>query len=200
MRRPLAPALAVAFALASLCACQGDKQGGFGMDNQGQLPDIKVDMPEVPSFQGGPIPLSYPDGTQSVVGLERRMEKYLGQEVKVTGFVVDVYACPPEIKNCKGADCKNCEKPHFYVGDDAAAKLEKTLIVSDYLSPGDKVIPGEPGADVGPLDTSKLKGQQVIVDAVYGKSSEAGFKSSDGVLSLKSVTPVGGATAQAAQH
>jgi hypothetical protein len=181
--------------LASSFACQ-KHQGGYGEDTQGQLPNINVDLPPVPSFDPGPIPLTYPDGTLSIVGLKRRQEKYLGQEVKVTAFVTDVYVCPPEIKNCKGTGCKNCEKPHFFVGDTADATDDKSLICSDYNEPGDKIVPGEPGSDNPPLDTKKLKGEKIIVDAMYSLSSGAGFKSSDGVLGYKSMQDLSSPTAQ----
>jgi hypothetical protein len=121
--------------------------------------------------------------------------------VKVTGYVADVYVCPPEIKNCKGDNCKNCEKPHFWLGDTADAKYDKSLIVSDYIDPNDKsgLMPNTPPEDMPPLfDAPKNKGKQIVLDATYDKSSEAGFKSSDGVLSFKSATVVGGDTT--AQH
>src|SRR5215471_110417 len=82
-----------------------------------ELPPVKVDLPPQPSWASSNIPEKYPDGKWSIRGLRKKLKANLNQEVEVKGFIVEVYACPPDQQKCpKGKVCKPCDQPHFFLG------------------------------------------------------------------------------------
>jgi hypothetical protein len=90
----------------------------------------------------------------------------LGKDVKVRGFLLEVYQCPV----CpKGQTCKLCDQPHFFIGDKADTKKEKALMIVDYLMPKQKP----------PILTV---GKQYDIDGTFSINSPTGFGSSDGLL------------------
>jgi len=130
------------------------------------LPPIKVDLPPPPSFAASDIPLKLPDGTYTVHGLRKGKAELLGKEVKVKGYLLEVYQCPV----CpKGQTCKLCDQPHFFLGDKPDIKKEKALMVVDYLSPKQK----PPALTVG---------KQYDVAGQFSINSPTGFGSSEGLL------------------
>lgn len=158
----------------SLCAgalyvagCDGGGSGAsLGADPSNALPPIKVDLPPQPSFAPPDIPIKTPEGDYSVYGLRKEKAKTLGQEVKVKGYLLEVYQCPP----CpKGQTCKACDQPHFFLGDKPDTKKEKALMVVDYL--GQKQKP--PALTVG---------KQYEIEGGFNINSPTGFGSSDGLL------------------
>ena len=119
--------------------------------------EIKLDLPAPPDF---PDPKPYADGSHSVVEMRLKGQKFLDQNVKITGFVVykyDLEACAAEQgdkkvkqdpKLCEGkkdiAACTRdvgkkivldspdvCDRPYFYLADTANASFEKSLWVVD---------------------------------------------------------------------
>ena len=130
------------------------------------LPPIKVDLPPPPSFSDENQPREYPDGTVSVFGLRKQMDKYLGKDVKVKAYLLEVYQCPV----CpKGQTCKLCDQPHFFLGDKPDTKKEKALMVVDYLAPKQK----PPVLTVG---------KQYDVAGSFSINSPTGFGSSEGLM------------------
>ncbi len=126
-------ALSALFALAAgLSACSGGGSSGatLGTDPSNALPPIKVDLPPAPPFTPPDVPIKGADGVYSIYGLRKEKTKTLGQEVKVKGFLLEVYQCPV----CpKRQVCKLCDQPHFFLGDKPDTKKEKALMVVDYL-------------------------------------------------------------------
>lgn len=169
---------------------------------QGQaLPDIKVNLPPSPNFNNATAPVQHPTGELSVYGLRKGMSKYLDKDVRVKGFIVEVYECPAELRKCnddssakgkkekaappkKGAPpaaaalppggCRPCEQPHFFVADNANIKKERALLVADY--PVKDWETGKPK----PL-TSKA-GDPVVVTGTFAINSVTGFAASNGLI------------------
>jgi hypothetical protein len=130
------------------------------------LPPIKVDLPQPPDFTSSDVPLKYPDGYFTTHGLRKAKAENLNKEVKVRGYLLEVYQCPV----CpKGQTCKLCDQPHFFLGDKADTKKEKALMVVDYLMPKQK----PPALTVG---------KQYDIDGTFSINSATGFGSSDGLL------------------
>jgi hypothetical protein len=182
-------------ALLSLCACAslllgaaffagckgGDDKGariGGGGDKlkQAALPTLQVRLPASPSFKKDHAPALYPDNTLSVYGVRKKIKDLINKTVRVKGFVLDVYECP---KCPKGATCKTCDAPHYYLSDRKDGPKEKALLVSDY-----------PEKD---MKTNKkiviTKGERTIVTGLFAKRSGTGFSSADGVLVFREHAP-----------
>jgi hypothetical protein len=136
------------------------------------LPPIKVDLPPPPSFAEENFPREYPDGTVSVFGLRKQIDKYLNKDVKVKAFLLEVYQCPV----CpKGQTCKLCDQPHFFLSDKPDGKKEKSLITVDYLMPKQK----PPFLTVG---------KQYTIQGTFARNSPTGFASADGLLQFTRMT------------
>ena len=155
--------------LLGAAGCQQSNASGATMGPEPvatTLPPIKVDLPPAPSFAATDVPLKYPDGFMTVHGLRKGRAETLGKDVKVRGFLLEVYQCPV----CpKGQTCKLCDQPHFFLGDKADTKKEKALMVVDYLMPKQKP----------PILTV---GKQYDVEGTFNINSPTGFGSSEGLM------------------
>lgn len=152
--------------LGGLLGCSEPKGTVIGGEEATQLPPVKVELPPPPAFIESQIPASYPDGTLSIYGLRKQKDKYLYQEVKVKGYLLEVYQCPV----CpKGQTCKLCDQPHFFIADLATGKKDKAMMVVDYLMP--KQLP--PALTVG---------KQYLVEGTFARNSPTGFADSEGLL------------------
>jgi hypothetical protein len=151
----------------SLAACSNSSSGASMAEPEATaLPPIKVDLPPPPSFAASDIPEKNPDGTWSIRGLRKHKAENLQKQVKVKGYLLEVYQCP---KCPKGQTCKLCDQPHFFIGDKADTKKEKALMVVDYLAP--KQAP--PALTVG---------KQYDIEGTFAINSPTGFGASDGLL------------------
>jgi hypothetical protein len=150
-----------------LAGCSSAPGGSLlGAEEATALPPIKVDLPPPPSFAEENQPLAHPDGTSTVFGLRKQLDKLLGKDVKVKAHLIEVYQCPV----CpKGQTCKLCDQPHFFLSDKPDGKKEKALMVVDYLMPKQK----PPFLTVG---------KQYVVEGTFARNSPTGFAMSDGLL------------------
>jgi hypothetical protein len=164
--RPLS-ALALGAVLAmGLLGCNNSGGSLLSEPEATALPPIKVDLPPPPSFAEPNIPLQYPDGTMSIYGMRKHLNKYLGQNVKVKAYLLEIYQCPV----CpKKQTCKACDQPHFFLTDEPNGKKEKALMVADYRAQKAK----EPKLTVG---------KQYVIDGAFNRNTPGGFASSDGLL------------------
>jgi hypothetical protein len=155
-------------------ACGNNSSGAtLAEPGEGQaLPPIKVDLPPPPSFAASDIPEKNPDGTWTIRGIRKHKAEQLQKEVKVKGYLLEVYQCP---KCPKGQTCKLCDQPHFFLGDKPDTKKEKALMVVDYLGPKDK----PPVLTVG---------KQYDVGGTFAINSPTGFGASDGLLVFDTLT------------
>lgn len=168
---------------------------------QGQaLPPIKVNLPASPTFDVGNVPLQHPTGEMSVYGLRKGMAKYLDKDVRVKGFLLELYECPAELRKCneeaaakskkamksskKGAPppvaeppkggCRPCDQPHFFLGDSMTMKKERSLLVADY-----PVKDWETGK---PKPLVAKAGDQFVVTGTFAINSITGFAASNGLI------------------
>ncbi len=170
---------------------------------QGQaLPSIKVNLPASPNFDVATAPLQYPTGEMSVFGLRKAMTKYLDKDVRVKGYLLEIYECPAEIRKCNddlaakakkehakqrknsaappavaqppAGGCRPCDQPHFFIGDAATTKIERALLVADY--PVKDWNTGKPKPLVAKV------GEQHVVTGTFAINSMAGFGASNGLL------------------
>jgi hypothetical protein len=171
---------------------------------QGQvLAPVKVNLPPSPSFNVSTAPVQYPSGELSVFGLRKQKDKYMDKDVRVKGYLTEIYECPPELRKCndalfekkkaerkkaikKGGDaltapiqvdrggCRPCDQPHFFIADSPGTKRERALLVADY--------------PVKDWDTGKPKpltvkpGEVVVVTGTFAINSITGFAASNGLI------------------
>jgi hypothetical protein len=157
-----------------LGGCSSNSSASLGL-NTGEaeaVPGMKVNLPSPPSFAEEDLPKEFPDGTVTVFGLRKQMDKYLGKDVKVKAYLLDLYVCPP----CpKKQVCKMCDQPHFFLSDKPDGKKEKALMIVDYLMPKQK----PPALTVG---------KQYTIEGNFARNSPTGFASSDGLLLFTRMT------------
>lgn len=167
-------------------------------------PDVKVNLPTAPDFNVQNAPEKYPTGEMSVYGVRHAMSKYLDKDVQVKGYLLEVYECPAEIRKCnddlaakakrqkkpakqpgalpgkpdltqpEDAKCRPCAQPYFLVGDTAATKKERALLVADY--------PVKDWDSGKPKPLTVKAGEQVTVTGTFAINSITGFASSNGLL------------------
>jgi hypothetical protein len=173
IRMAALPLVMAVTSAALLTGCSSPSGGAtLGTEEATALPPIKVDLPPPPSFAEENQPREYPDGTVSVFGLRKTMDKYLSKEVKVKAYLLEVYQCPV----CpKGQTCKLCDQPHFFLSDLANGKKEKSLMVVDYLMPKQKP----------PIMTI---GKQYTIEGTFARNSPTGFGDSNGLLQFTKMT------------
>jgi hypothetical protein len=152
----------------AIAGCQGNGGAALGLSSEPAqaLPSMKVELPPAPSFAEPDLPLAYPDGTMSVYGLRKQLDKYISKDVKVKAYLLELYECP---KCPKGQTCKLCSQPHFFLSDTANGKKEKSLMVVDYLMPKQK-------------PPALTLGKQYEVQGTFARNSPTGFAASDGLL------------------
>jgi hypothetical protein len=164
-------------ALGSIIACSPKGSGSSQDPNQNQLPRITVKLPPSPSFKKEHAPEIYADASYSVYGLRKNMKTLLNKEIRVRGFLTEVYECPP----CpRGAKCKKCRKPHFYIADRANWPKEKALLITNY-----------PQMDRRRRRKKKYKiGALYHISGTFARSSGTGFSASDGLVVSKEATKI----------
>ncbi|MBN2573831.1 MAG: hypothetical protein JXP73_04635 [Deltaproteobacteria bacterium] len=194
------------FALASLLSVKAFAQGQ-------EVAPIKVNLPPSPSFAASNVPVQYPSGELSVLGLRKNRDKYMDKDVKVKAYLVEIYECPPELRKCndelnektkiarkkaikKGGDalvqdiqpdrggCRPCDQPHFFIGDTPTVKKERSLLVADY--PVKDWDTGDPK----PLEAKA--GEQYVVTGTFSINSMTGFAASNGLLIHKKMEDLSG--------
>jgi hypothetical protein len=167
IRSTCAPARLLFWGLLLCGACNTSSGALLGGEQEAQkLPGIKVDLPPPPSFAEPNIALQYPDGTMSIYGLRKHLNKYLGQQVKVKAYLLEMYQCPV----CpKKMTCKACDQPHFFLTDEPNGKKEKGLLVADYRMAKAK-------------DPKLTPGKQYVIDGTFNRNTPGGFAASDGLL------------------
>jgi hypothetical protein len=170
---------------------------------QGQeLPPVKVNLPPPPNFDAATAPVQYPTGEYSVYGLRKNMTKILDKDVRVKGYLLYLYECPPEIRKCndeqdakkkkekrkaaaKGAPpateappaaggCRPCEQPHFFISDTPTGKMERALLVADY--------PVKDWKTSKPKPIQVKQGEQYVVTGTFAINSITGFAASNGLI------------------
>jgi hypothetical protein len=171
---------------------------------QGQaLPEIKVSLPASPNFDKATAPVQHPGGEFSVYGVRKNMSKQMDKDVRVKGYLLYLYECPPELRKCneeqevkakrerrkaaprgpaappataeapKGG-CRPCEQPHFFLSDTADGKIERAILVADY--------PVKDWKTGKPKPIAVKTGEQYVVTGTFAINSITGFGASNGLL------------------
>jgi hypothetical protein len=194
------------FSLASLLSAQVLAQGQ-------EVAPVKVSLPPSPSFAASNVPVQYPSGEFSVLGLRKMKDKYMDKDVKVKAYLVEIYECPAELRKCndqlnektkkekkkalkKGGDalvqnvqadrggCRPCDQPHFFMGDTPTVKKERALLIADY--PVKDWDTGDPK----PLEAKV--GEQYVVTGTFSINSMTGFAASNGLIIHKKFEDLAG--------
>ena len=161
-------------------------------------PRANLDFPAVPDFE-------FPEaknGIHSVREMRVRSSKFLGQDVQVEGYVTWIYDCVVENmrpgqtrrqveKRIKG-DPTLCMIPHFYLGDAADTKPERSVWVVEVPRPlrrdEKRRMTREEIAAHPPVPRIAL-GDRVVVKGRWGKRSPRGFHNSAGLLVYEALRP-----------
>jgi hypothetical protein len=192
--------------------CQSDKLKG--PEAEVRKSDQKMNLPPVPGFD---VPPPATDGTQSVKALRVKGRKLLENEITVKGFVTWAYDCPTalrapgqsdaDVQKIIDDDPTKCERPKFYVGDEAGTPAEKSLWVVDVPRPFNKKEweaarkrKKEERAEPGRCDPEEKKkdpmkslcppykvGDQVEIKGVFTLTSPHSERNSQGLLVYKSM-------------
>ncbi|MBN1945683.1 MAG: hypothetical protein JW797_08395 [Bradymonadales bacterium] len=159
-------------------------------------PPVEVDLPVVPQLETDRI-YQHPDGSLSVWGLLQRRDDYLGQPVRVTAAVTQIYLCPtraqqgeydrmielgtrylpPEGSGMPEAPMERCAFPHLFVADRLG--VEQTLLVTGYEAEL------EPQLEVG---------QQYLFEGRYMDQARGFIRAGEGLLWVEQI--VGGTLGQ----
>lgn len=202
--------------LALLPSCDKDKFQG--PQAEVKKTEVKLDLPNVPAFDLPPAPA---DGSHAVKELRVKGKKLFDTDVTVHGFITWAYDCATAIRKpgetdqqvqdridgTKIVDGKMegdptlCERPKFYIGDDKATPVEKSLWIVDvprvFNRQEMKNTPNKKDRDVDPLkcepkeDPKKTLcgpyavGDEVVITGSFKTSSPHSERNSDGLIVYK---------------
>jgi hypothetical protein len=170
-------------------------------------------LPPSPNFNVSNVPVEYEHNLLSVFGLRKQKDKYMDKDVRVKGYLTEIYECPAELRKCndalfekkkaekkknmkKGGDalvapinvdragCRPCDQPHFFIADNPGTKRERALLVADY-----PIKDWETG-DPKPLTVKP--GTQIIVTGTFAINSITGFAASNGLIIHKETSDLQG--------
>jgi hypothetical protein len=171
---------------------------------QGQeVTQIKVNLPPSPSFNASNVPIQYPSGEFSVLGLRKSKDKYMDKDVRVKGYLTEIYECPAELRKCNDAlnektkkekkkalskggnaltenvqadrsGCRPCDQPHFFIADAQNTKRERSLLVADY--------PVKDWDTGDPKPLTVKAGEVLVVTGTFSINSMTGFAASNGLI------------------
>lgn len=190
----LSPLLA-AVLLSTAC----DTQASSAVEVQ-KLPEVKPNLPAVPTLPPPPHPVQHPDSSYSVFGLRKRLKTTMDTELDVTGYVVETYV-PPECP--EGKTCPQARAPHVYVADTKGEKDPSKRILLVGYAENQKAIDETiiekkkgkykpPPEDSGllPIPTDLFPDAKIKVKARFTRVSGSGFAQSDGLLDYRGHTTI----------
>jgi hypothetical protein len=181
--------IATAVVMLSLSAC-GEQSAAVVAED---LPEIRPNLPAVPSVPPPRHKIQYDDGTWSVYGLRKRLRQNINEEVRVKAFVVKVFTpepCP------EGRTCPPASMPHLWLGDDQDETSERKLLrlvgyaqsqqemdtARENAEKGRDTSAEEAAAGLPPVIFDWQQGKQYVVKGRFTRSSGTGFAYSEGLL------------------
>ncbi|MCC7540748.1 MAG: hypothetical protein IT379_31315 [Deltaproteobacteria bacterium] len=195
MRR-LVIALALPAGLA--VGCSGGQDGAVNPIVEAEvLPEVRPNLPEVPTLPPPPHPTQYPDQSYSIYGLRKRMQRTVDTEVPVTGYIVDIYR-PPECP--EGRTCPPARMPHIWIADTRGEQdANKRMRVAGYAENQQMIDQAIEDARRGetptvheggppPIPTDFAVGAKVRITGQFVRVSGTGFADSQGMLDYRSHT------------
>ncbi|MGD8863014.1 MAG: hypothetical protein PVI30_23575 [Myxococcales bacterium] len=159
-----------------------------------KLPEVKPNLPAVPTLPPPPHPTQYADQSYSVYGLRRQLRNTIDTEVDVTGYIAKIYE-PPECP--KKQKCPLPPAPHMWLSDVPGEQDEsKLLLVAGYAENQEQIDEAIKDAKRGktqdpaeleemglvPIPTDFAVGNKVKVKGRFAFVGGSGFQSSEGVL------------------
>lgn len=190
----LSPLLA-AVLLSAAC----DTQSSAAVEVE-KLPEVKPDLPAVPTLPPPPHPIQYEDSSYSVFGLRKRIKNTMDTELDVTGYVVETYVAPecPE-----GKTCPQARAPHVYLADTKGetdptkrillvgyAENQKAIDETILEKKRGKYKPPPEESGILPIPTDLFPEAKVKVKASFTRVSGSGFAQSDGLLDYRAHTTI----------
>lgn len=165
-----------------------------------KLPDIKPNLPAVPTLPPPPYPIQYPDNSYSLFGLRKKIKNTMDTEIDMTGYVVETYA-PPECPT--GKNCPQARAPHVYLADakgeqDPAKRILLVGYAENQKSIDETIIEKmkgrykapDPESGMLPIPTDLFPGAKIKVHARFTRVSGSGFAQSDGLLDYRAHTTI----------
>lgn len=163
-----------------------------------KVPDIKPNLPAVPTLPPPPYPIQYPDSSYSLFGLRKKIKTTMDTEIDLTGFVVETYV-PPECP--AGTQCPQARAPHVYLADskgesDTAKRILLVGYAENQKSIDEAIVDKKrgkykaPNPESGqlPIPTDLFPGAKIKVHARFTRVSGSGFAQSDGLLDYRGHT------------
>lgn len=157
-----------------------------------KLPEVRPNLPAVPTLPPPPHPIQYPDKSYSVYGVRKKNKVTIDQDLSVTGFIVEVYRAP---KCEKDKACPRPVAPHVWIADSPQEENPaKRLSIVGYADNQDKVDEAVAKAKRGaykpppdetglpPIPTDFNEGAKIRVKGRFTRLSGTGFNQSDGLL------------------
>ena len=190
--------LCAAALLGSVAA--GCDSGGQAKVQVEKLPEVKPNLPAVPTLPPPPYPTQYADQSYSVYGVRRALRKTIDTDVAITGYIAKVYVppeCPPK------QQCPLPPAPHLWLSDVAGEQDEsKLLILAGYAEnqaaiddaikaakkgkkPTAEELKEQEDTGILPIPTDFFPGAKVKVSGRFAYVSGSGFQSSEGVLEYR---------------
>ena len=167
-----------AFVVAAVLAFASCSDGGSDVETEKStedpnLPPPSVSLPDPPPASAYKIPETNPDGTLRVEGLLHNKEKYMEQQVSVTGLVIKMSdECDPKKAKKEGTECP---EPNLFIRDTADG--EATIRVVGYKQEFVK--------------KAKLEEQQQrVFKGTYQKVAQGFVATEDGLILLDFVDEV----------
>jgi hypothetical protein len=166
-----------------------------------RLPDVRPNLPAVPTIPPPPHAVQYGDNSYSVFGLRHRLRNTMDSDVEVTGYIVEVYQ-PPECP--EGEHCPPASAPHMWVADTAQeADSGKRLMIVGYAESQAQLDEALENASRGrteeltqeqidmgmrPIPVDFNVGNKIKVSGQFARVSGSGFNSSEGLIEYASHT------------
>ncbi|HEY0993288.1 MAG TPA: hypothetical protein VGD80_39820 [Kofleriaceae bacterium] len=208
---PFAGVLGVVVMAAPSAGCDKDKLNG--PEAEVRKTEVKLNLPPVPPFD---LPAAPSDGSHTVKELRVKGKKLLESDITVKGVITWAYDCATavrqpgmsdkDLQKMIDDDPTKCERPKFYVGDQADTPPEKSMWVVDVPRPYNKLelkrLPKDelrnPPADRCDPKTDAKKsvcppykvGDQVEITGTWKLSSPHSERNSDGLLVYKKMKNV----------
>ena len=161
-----------------------------------RLPDVRPNLPAVPTIPPPPHPVQHGDGSYTIYGLRKQIRRTIDTDVEVTGYIVEIYQ-PPECP--EGETCPRPIAPHLWVADTRGeSDAAKRLVVVGYAMNheeynearelGDRYEPPPPESGMIPIPIDFEVGNKVKISGRFSRVSGLGFNYSEGLLEYRGHT------------
>ncbi len=188
-------AAALLLTLPMACGSEGEAAADLTIE---RLPDVRPNLPEVPTIPPPPHPAQYSDNSYSVYGLRHRIRNTMDSDVEVTGYIVEIYQ-PPECP--EGERCPTPAAPHMWIADTQnETDSGKRLMVVGYAENQAQIDEAVEKAERGqaeeltaeqiamgmrPIPTDFHVGNKIKVSGRFTQMGGSGFNSSEGLMEYR---------------